>query len=67
MDKCPYCGSENGVYRTYTGTQFYYWDGEPAGYNADVPENQNKFVRCMDCKRKIMMKRLLEKDENKNV
>lgn len=22
MDKCPYCGSDGGVYTTYTGKQF---------------------------------------------
>ena len=33
MDKCPYCNSNSGVYTTYTGRQFYYWDGEPCGYD----------------------------------
>lgn len=60
MERCPHCGSEDGVFTTYTGTQFYYWDGEPAGYNADVPENQRKFAKCIACKRKIMLSRLSE-------
>ena len=47
MEKCPYCGSEDGVFTTYTGKQYYYWNGEPCGYNADVPDNQRKFVRCI--------------------
>lgn len=58
MDKCPYCGSDNGVYTTYTGRQFYYWDGEPCGYDSDVLENQIKFARCVKCNRKISLKRL---------
>lgn len=66
MKKCPYCGSENGVFTTYTGTQYYYWDGEPSGFNADVPDNQRKFVRCVSCKRKIAMKRLKEGNEHEN-
>ena len=64
MEKCPYCGSDGGVYATYTGTQYYDWDGEPCGFNADVPDNQRKFVRCVKCKRKISMKRLKEKSED---
>lgn len=62
MQRCPYCGSEDGVFTTYTGRQFYFWNGEPAGYNADVPENQHKFARCISCKRKIMLSRLAKED-----
>ncbi len=64
MEKCPYCGSEDGVFTTYTGKQYYYWNGEPCGYNADVPDNQRKFVRCINCKRKISMKRLQDKSDD---
>lgn len=67
MERCPYCGYEGGVYRTYTGKQYYYWDGEPAGYNDDVYDNQKTFVRCIKCNRRISMKRILEsKEVNKN-
>lgn len=62
MQRCPYCGSEVGVFTTYTGRQFYSWDGEPAGYNADVPENQHKFARCLNCERKVKLSRLAEED-----
>ena len=65
MEKCHYCGSEDGVFTTYTGKQYYYWNGEPCGYNADVPDNQRKFVRCINCKRKISMKRLQAEDDDK--
>lgn len=58
MVKCPYCGSTDGVYTTYTGRQFYTWDGEPLGYDSDVYENQRKFARCVKCDRKIGIKRL---------
>lgn len=64
MEKCPYCGSEDGVFTTYTGKQYYYWNGEPCGYNADVSDNQRKFVRCINCKRKISMKRLQDKSDD---
>lgn len=62
MQRCPYCGSEDGVFTTYTGKQFYFWNGEPAGYNEDVPENQHKFARCISCERKVMLSRLAEED-----
>lgn len=60
MDRCPYCGSKGGVYKTYTGVQYYYWDGEPAGYSNDTPDNQITFARCVKCKKRISMKRILE-------
>lgn len=59
-------GSENGVFTTYTGTQYYYWGGEPCGFNDDVLDNQRKFVRCVRCKRKISMKRLRETNDDEN-
>ena len=62
MQRCPYCGSEDGVFTTYTGRHFYFWDGRPAGYNADVPENQRKFARCLSCKRKVKLSRLEKED-----
>ena len=62
MQRCPYCGSEDGVFTTYTGRQFYFWDGKPAGYNADVLENQRKLVRWLSCKRKVELSRLAEED-----
>lgn len=58
MNKCPYCGSNDGVYTTNTGRQFYTWDGEPCGYDLDVSENQRKFARCVKCGRKIAINRL---------
>ena len=67
MDKCPYCGCEDGVYTTYTGKQYYYFDGDPSGFNADVSDNQRVFARCIHCNRKISMKRILKeaKEERK--
>ena len=53
MDKCPYCGSDDGVFTTYTGTQYYDWNGEPCGYDNDVSDNQIKFARCIKCNRKV--------------
>lgn len=60
MERCPYCGSEDGVYTTYTGRQYYFWDGEPSGFNADVPDNQTTFARCVKCQRRISMRRILK-------
>ncbi len=65
MVKCPYCGSEDGVYRTYTGIQYYFWDGEPCGFNADCSDDQTVFARCVKCNRKVSMRRILrEAEEN---
>lgn len=64
MDKCPYCGFDGGVYTTYTGKQYYDWDGEPCGYNSDVSENQRKFARCVKCNKKIAIKRLKSSTTN---
>lgn len=65
MEKCPYCGSENGVFTTYKGKQYYYWNGEPCGYNANVSDNQRNLVPCIICKRKLSMKRLQAVDNDK--
>jgi hypothetical protein len=27
MEKCPYCDSNSGVYTTFTGKQYYDWNG----------------------------------------
>lgn len=64
MDKCPYCGSDDGVFTTYTGTQYYDWNGEPCGYDNDVSDNQIKFARCIKCNRKIAKKKLKNNSTN---
>lgn len=58
MDKCPYCGSDRGLFRTYTGTQYYGWDGEPAGYDDQVFDNQRVYARCVRCERRISLERV---------
>lgn len=58
MDKCPHCGSRHGVYTTFTGMQFYDFNGEPDGYDHETPENQKKFARCRHCDRKISLNRI---------
>lgn len=60
MDRCPHCGSEDGVYTTYTGIQQYSWKGEPNGYFQDVAENETKFAKCVHCGRKVSMNRILK-------
>ena len=57
MNKCPYCGSDSGVFTTFTGTQYYTWNGESNGYS-DFTEKESKFARCISCNRKISMKRI---------
>lgn len=64
MDKCPYCGSSSGVERTFTGVQFYDWNGEPAGWLSDIgPENQKIFARCVKCKKRVSMSRILRESD----
>lgn len=57
MNKCPYCGSDKGVFTTFTGTQYYKWNGETNGYS-DFAETESKFARCISCNRKISMNRI---------
>lgn len=64
MDSCPYCGSTLGVYKTYTGMQYYDFKGEAAGFHADVQENQKVFARCIHCERKISLNRIMREAEN---
>ena len=64
MDKCPNCGSTLGVYKTYTGVQYYDFDGNDAGYYADVPENQKTFARCIKCQKKISLDRIKREAQN---
>lgn len=65
MDKCPHCGSDHGVYKTYTGKQYYDFDGEPAGFYADVPDNQRTFARCINCGKKISLDRIKREAEKR--
>ena len=60
MDRCPYCGSKTGIYKTYVGIQYYDWSGEPSGFNDDMVEKQRMFVKCIKCHKRISMKRILE-------
>ena len=63
MDKCPHCGSIIGVYTTFTGTQYYVFNGDPAGCSLNGIENQRAFARCIKCDRKISMNRILKEAE----
>jgi len=61
MDKCPYCGSTNGVYKTFTAMQYYDFNGNPAGYSLDdAIENQKVMARCLHCHHKISLKRIVK-------
>lgn len=66
MDRCPHCGSDLGVYKTYTGKQYYGFDGEDAGFYADVPENQKVFARCIHCDKKISLVRIKKEWREEN-
>lgn len=57
MDKCPYCGSDKGVFTTFMGTQYYTWNGEPNGYSDNV-EYESSFAKCVSCGRKVSMNRI---------
>lgn len=58
MKQCPHCGSDIGLYRNYTGTQYYNWDASPAGCHADEPETQLVYARCINCGRKFNLTRI---------
>lgn len=60
MDKCPHCGSSDGVYRTFTAIQYYDFNGDPAGCSQDGYENQKTFARCIHCEKKISLNRILK-------
>lgn len=62
MKKCPKCGSDKGVFTTFTGTQYYKWNGEPNGYSDNI-ERESKFARCVVCNHKISMNRILKESE----
>ena len=66
MNNCPYCGSKHGVYTTYTGRQYYNWNGELAGYDTDETEDQRFFARCVQCNKKISLQRILKDKNNSN-
>lgn len=57
MDKCPYCGSDKGVYTKFVGFQYYLWNGEPQGYSDG--ENESMYAKCVNCNRRISLKRIL--------
>lgn len=58
MKQCPYCGSDLGLYRNYTGTQYYNWDGSPAGCNADCAEKQAIYAMCIRCGKRFNLSRI---------
>lgn len=58
MNKCPYCGSSDGVYTTFVGIQYYQFNGEPDGHSTDT--NESKFAKCRRCGRRILLKRILD-------
>lgn len=59
MDRCPHCGSTNGVYTTFTAMQYYDFNGNPAGYSLDdAMENRRVMARCLHCDKKISFVRI---------
>ena len=58
MKQCPHCGSDLGLYRNCTGTQYYNWDGSPAGYCADGVEEQSVYAMCLNCGRRFNLDRI---------
>lgn len=59
MKKCPYCGSNEGVFVTFIGIQYYTWEGEPNGYSTDTV-TESKFAKCVKCEHKILMNKILK-------
>ena len=58
MERCPFCGSDAGLYRNYVGKQYYNWDGSEAGFFADGPEVQSVYAMCLICGRRFNLARL---------
>ena len=66
MEKCPHCGSDTGLYRNFTGNQYYGWDGSPSGCFLDGPEKQSVYAMCIHCGKRFNLdriKRLANKKE----
>ena len=67
MDKCPHCGSKNGVYTTFTAMQYYDFNGDTAGCSLDdAMENQKVMARCLHCDRKISLVRIAREAKRKH-
>ena len=58
MKRCPNCGSDTGLYKNYTGTQYYNWDGSPAGCHEDSPEKQSVYAMCINCGKRFNLSRI---------
>lgn len=57
MDKCPYCGSEMGLFSKEVGRfdQYYRFNGEPGGYSdLDVVcRRKSTPLYCIKCRKRV--------------
>lgn len=52
-DKCPKCGSTEGLRTILRIEQYYTWQGEPNGYSQDFDET--KYAACIHCGKRIRL------------
>lgn len=58
---CPKCGKAEGYWSSHRLTQYYTPNGEPRGYSLDGVGG--KYVHCLNCGKKIELKRIAEQEE----
>lgn len=61
--KCPFCGSEEGYYKTESVHRalMYNFDGEPIGASEDYTDYAGRRKVCLDCHR-ILPRKMFEED-----
>lgn len=54
LDKCPYCGSSEGLYTTFTGMQMYDFHGNTNGFSEDsFAFSESDLMRCINCGKSV--------------
>ena len=50
LKRCPYCGSSEGLYSTFTGMQMYDFRGNTKGFSEDAfGFSESDLLRCIKC------------------
>ncbi len=64
ITKCPYCGSDDGVYNRFniSGTDYYKFNGMFDGEDITGSYRNNKYIMCVNCGKRIMTFEEFERD-----